>query len=201
VTDAKAIRFAAVLVALAGYALVFRIGESRIAARLAANAAIAEQIDADRRLFTTRTALERERGRLHAAIRTAETETERGALVARFLRDASVIASSHHVVITTVTAGAASAARVAPPTVPQGPTAPSTADRGTTDPFETISLDLVVEGRYADVLSTARALSASSYVLASVEIASLARKANASREPALTASLGIVLHRVAARPV
>lgn len=194
-TDAKAIRFAAVLVALAGYALVFRTGEARIAARLAANAEIAERINADRRLFTTRTALERERGRLHAALHAAETQTERSALVSRFLRDAAVIASLHRVTIATVTAGAAapSASAAALPAVGT--------NRGAAGPFETISLDIVVEGRYADVLATARSLSASSHVLASVEIASLARKATASAEPALTASLNIVLHRVAARPV
>jgi len=181
-TDAKAVRFAAVLVVLAGYTVVFRAGEARIAARLAENAQLAARLESARRLVANGAAYERERSRLQSALRSTNVHERPGVLLSGFLRHAASVAAAHHTIVTTVTAGGASARSLA-------------MDRAAAA-FETTAFELAVEGRYADVLATVRALSASPRVLASVEIVALARKDAGAPDSSLTASLRVTLHRL-----
>jgi len=185
-TDVKLVRFAAVLVVLSGYVFVFRAGEARVGARVAGNAAIAEQLRDGDRILRSRGALEQERARLRDRLRSAGPTSDRSVLVARFLRDAASTASVHRTAITAVAASG-----------PQTSAAPATdgaTHSGGAEPFDVIPLDMTVEGRYADVLATVRALSAGG-VLASVDIASLARKDAGAPNGELTASLHVGLER------
>lgn len=199
-TDAKAVRFAAVLVVLAGYVLVFRAGEGRIAARLAENAELAARLESGRRLVANGAALERERSRLRAALRNTNVRERPGVLLSAFLRHASSVAAAHHTTVTTVTAGGAPPRSLAIDRAAAGATGTVAARTTTaeTTAFETTVLELAVEGRYADVLATVRALSASRRVLASVEIVALARKDAGAADSLLTASLRVTLHRLGA---
>ena len=182
-TDAKLVRFAAVVVVLAAYVFVFRAGEARIAQRIDGNARIGERVRAGERKLLSRRHFEDERTRLHRELRSVELDAGRSALVARFLRDAARIAAEHHATIPTITATSAAGA---------GMTAPSAAY----GPFETITFELAVEGRYADVLATMRALSRTR-VLAAIELASLARKHAGGDDATLTAALHVALERLA----
>lgn len=199
-TDAKAVRFAAVLVVLAGYIVVFRAGEGRIAARLAENAELAARLESGRRLVANGAAYERERSRLQSVLRNTDRAERSSILFPAFLRRASSVAAAHHTIVTTVTAGGAppprslASDRVAAADF-RGPkpneTAPADAPA-----FETTAFELTVEGRYADVLGTVRALSTSPRVLASVEIVALARKDAGAADSSVTASLRVTLHRL-----
>jgi hypothetical protein len=205
VTDAKLLRFAAVLIVLAGYSFIFRTGEARIAERRDGNARIAEQLGADIRTTALRAALIDERARLRKRLRLADASSDRSTTVARFLRDAAALATSHRTAISAVTATGASAAVPA-----TGATGVSTAaavpgsERGSPavsseDPFDAIPLDMTVEGRYGDVLATVRALSADR-VLATVDVTSLVRKNAAAPDATLTAALRVVLERLGPVP-
>ena len=185
-TDAKVVRFAAVVVVLASYAFVFRGGEARITARLDENVRIGERLHAGERALASRTRIEARRTHARERLRAVELDASRSTLVARFLRDAASVAAAHHA---TIPAIAATGPQTAVPAVP--------ADAN--DPLETIPLEITVEGRYADVLATMRALSASR-VLAAVDVASLARKHADGPDATLTAALHVVLHRRASAP-
>ena len=180
-TDGKLVRFAAVVVVLAAYGFVFRGGERRITDRLDENARIVERLRAGERMLAARPRLEGERTRLRSRLRAVELDAGRSVLVARFLRGAAHIAASHHAVIPTI-----AAAGTANP-VAGAPNLPS-------EPLEAIPLELTVEGRYADVLATMRALSRMR-VLASVDLASLARKHADGPDATLTAALHVALQR------
>ncbi len=181
-TDAKLLRFAAVVVVLAGYVFVFRGGEGRITERLDENARIAERVRTSELALAARARFEADRTRLLGRLRAVELDAGRSALVARFLRDAARIAAAHHAAIPTITA-----AGVATPV--------SVAPSATNDPLESIPLEITVEGRYADVLATMRALSRSR-VLAAVDVASLARKHADGPDATLTATLHVALERL-----
>jgi hypothetical protein len=181
-TDAKLLRFAAVLIVLAAYVFVFRSGEARIAARLDENARTVERERAGERTLAARPDLERRRAHLHASLRAVDLDAARSALVARFLRDAARIAAAHHATIAAITAGGTQGTTVAP--------------RDSADPLEAIPLEITVEGRYAGVLATMRALSGSR-VLADVDVASLARKHADGADATLTATLHVGLERIA----
>jgi hypothetical protein len=207
----KLLRFAAVLTVLAGYVFVFRTGESRIGDQLAENARIAEQIAAAERTLASEPALETERRRLRGALVSVHLRGTRGAHVARFMREASGVLAAHRATIATIAVSAS-------PTVPTSATAPSsgpavsatTAVNGTpsasdavSDPLDAIALDVTIDGRYADVLGAIRALSRTG-AAASVDVLSLARKNADASEATLTATLHVVLHRLAdvrTRPV
>ncbi len=182
-TDAKLLRFAAVVVVLAAYAFVFRAGETRIADRLDENARILERLHAGERTLASSGRAEARRTQLRKRLRTVELDAGRSALVARFLRDAARIAAAHHATIPTIAAAG-----------PQN--APTAAPSEGHDLLEAIPLDVTVEGRYGDVLATMRALSASR-VLAAVDVASLARKHADGPDATLTAALHVVLQRLA----
>jgi hypothetical protein len=183
VTAAKLVRFAAVVVVLAAYAFVYRSGETRIAARLDENARIAERVSAGERTLASRPHLEAERRRRRGELRAVDLGGARSALVARFLHEAAGISAAHHAAIPTITAtGTMNAVTLAP-------NAPA-------DLLEAIPLEITVEGRYADVLATMRALSRSR-VLAAVEIASIARKHADGADATLTATLHVALERLA----
>ncbi|HYW54844.1 MAG TPA: hypothetical protein VE826_12810 [Dongiaceae bacterium] len=216
-TDTKIVRFAAVLVVLAGYVFVFRAGEERIGDRLAQNAQVLEQLRAGERSMASHAALESERAQLLARLRGPETAAERSALVATFLRDAAATATARRTTITAITASGAQAISTMSSTRPASATsgapagtsanaAPvaaagaSTASAVSDEPFDGIPLELTLEGRYADVLATVRALSAGR-VPASIELASLARKSSATPDATLTAALRVVLQRLVLAPV
>ena len=182
-TDAKLLRFAAIVVVLAAYVFIFRAGETRIAERLEENARIVERERAGERALASRPRLERQRAHLRDRLRAVDLDAGRSALVARFLRDAARIAAAHHATIPTITA-----------TGPQGTLAAAPGEPG--DPLEAIPLEIAVEGRYADVLATMRALSAAR-VLVAVDVASLARKHADGADATLTAALHVVLERIA----
>jgi hypothetical protein len=182
-TAAKLVRFAAVVVVLAAYALVYRSGETRIAARLDENARIAERVSAGERTLASRPHLEAERQRRRGELRAVDLDGARSALVARFLHEAAAIAAAHHAAIPTITATGTTNAVALAPNAP-------------VDLLEAIPLEVTVEGRYADVLATMRALSRSR-VLASVEIASIARKHADGADATLTAALHVALERLA----
>jgi hypothetical protein len=184
--DAKLVRFAAVLVVLAGYAFVFRAGEGRIAAQAAENVRSSERLDAGERALTGRAELERERDRLRAQLGPADLGRSRGDLVAGFVRAAAALARAHHCTIVAVAAAGAqsSALPIATAQVPH-------------EPFEAIALETTVEGRYADVLALVRALSAAP-VLAAVDIASFARKNADAPDPTVSALLHVAIQRLTA---
>jgi hypothetical protein len=187
-TDAKLVRFAAVLVVLAGYTFVFRSGEARIGAQAAENARTAERLAAGERALATRDALERERTRLRAQLRLADLASSRGELVARYVRDAAALASARRCAIVAIAASG-----------PQTFASAAVPARPADDPFEAIALETTVEGRYADVLSTIRALSASR-VLAAVDVASIARKNANAPDATVSAVLHVALERLAPLP-
>jgi hypothetical protein len=194
-TAPRLVRFAAVLVVLAGYLLVFRAGERRIGERVEENARIVERIGAAERTLASARALEGERARLRAGLHAVELGADRSALVARFVRDAARIAAARHTTIATIAAAGTTsrpAAGIANAAVSSVAALPNPADS-----FETIPLEVVVEGRYTDVLATVRALSRAP-VLAGVEIASLTRKNADAADTALTAALHVVLQRLSA---
>jgi Tfp pilus assembly protein PilO len=197
VTDAKVLRFAAVVVVLAAYAFIFRAGEARIAERLDENARIAERVRAGERTLASRPRVEARRTRLRAGLRTVELGADRSTLVARFLRDAARIAAAHHATIPAITATGPQIAATAPhiaATGQQNPASPEST--ASAEPLEAIPLELTVEGRYADVLATMRALSRSR-VLAAVDVASLARKHADGADATLSAALHVALERLA----
>ncbi len=178
-SDAKVVRFAAVIVVLASYLVVFRTGESHIADRLDENARIMDGLHAAERTVASRPLLEAERSRLRARLRAVDLEAGRSTLVARFVRDAALIAAQHRTVISAITAS------------------PGTASiDAASEPLQAIPLEITVDGRYADVLATIRALSVAR-VLTAVDVASLARKNAAAADPAVTAVLHVALQRLA----
>ena len=189
-TDAKIVRFAAVVAVLAAYVFVFRAGEARIADRLDENARIAERMRAGERTLASRPRFEADRRRLRGELRAVELDVARSALIARFLRSAAGIAAAHHAAIPTVTAGsiAGLATSGTNAAVPPG------------EPLEAIPLEITVEGRYADVLATMRALSRSR-VLAAVDVVSLARKHADGADATLTAALHVALERRASADI
>ena len=193
-TDAKLLRFAAVVVVLAAYVFVFRAGETRIAERLDENAQIVERVRAGERTLASRPRVEARRTRLRAGLRAVELDAGRSALVARFLRDAAYIAAAHHATIPAITA-------TGPQSTSIGTQPPAgSALTASNEPLEAIPLELTVEGRYADVLATMRAL-ARSRVLAAVDVTSLARKHADGADATLTAALHVVLERFASHQI
>jgi hypothetical protein len=191
---AQLLRFAAVLVALGGYVVVFRAGEERIAAQTAANAETAGRLVAAGRVLAARAGVERGRARLEGVGRSTGGEGPGETPIADISPDAAAIAAARRTKVTAVTANAAPPANCGPSArVPErGPCE--------TASFRTTAFDVAIEGAYADVLATVRALPAVSHGLASVEIVSLVRKSAALSGTTLTASLGVVLHRPA-RPL
>jgi Tfp pilus assembly protein PilO len=187
-TDVKLVRFGAVVVVLAAYVFIFRGGEARIAVRLGENARIAERVRAGERTLAARPRVEADRARLRAGLRSVDLAVDRSALVARFLRDAARIAVAHHAVIPAITSSGSTTANPA-----------ATAPNAPAEPLEAIPMDITVEGRYADVLATMRALSRAR-VLAAVGVASLARKHADGIDTTLTAALHVSLQRLATPP-
>lgn len=182
--DRRFLRFAALVLVLGGCLTVYHAGEQRLGARIAANAELAAQLDAAARVLAARPALEAERGRLQEQLRTVDLDSDRSSLVARFVHAAARIAVAHRTTVPAIAAsGSANASGAANAA-------------GSTTPFEAIPLELAVEGRYADVLTTIGALS-SSRVLASVDVVSLARKNADSDDATLVATLRVVLERFA----
>ena len=128
-TAAQAVRFAAVVVVAASYPLVLRTGEARVAAARADEFALSQRLRDARIALASAPFLARDRERARGRARRA-----RGAHddVARFVAGIARAAAARHAAVTAIVAAGA-------------PTAPS--------------LDVTLEGRFADVLTTIRALS------------------------------------------
>ena len=191
-TDVKLLRFASVVVVLAAYVFVFRAGEARIIARQDENARIAERVRAGERALAARGRVEALRTRLRENLRAVELEAARSALIARFLGDAARIAAAHHASIPTISAAGPQNVATATPSEPLRAS-------DVPEPLEMIPFEITVEGRYADVLATMRALSRSR-VLTAVDVASLARKHADGPDPTLSAAPHVALHRRAPAP-
>lgn len=195
-SDVKLVRFAAVIVVLASYVLVFRTGEARITDRLEENARIMDSLRAAQQTVAARPRLETERRRLRAHLHAVDLDADRGALVARFVRDAARIATAHRTTIAAITASGATASLA----VGAAAVSSAASSAAPSEPLQTIPLEVTVDGRYADVLATVRALSAAR-VLAAVDVASLARKNAAAADPAVTAVIHVALqHSAPAAP-
>jgi hypothetical protein len=184
------LRFAAVLIVLAGYAFVVRAGDARIAQRRAENVRDGERLRAAERILEAWPAAVAERGRLIAALRDVARAGGGGAPAARFLRDAAKLAAARRTTIAAVTAGAAPAPAVAGP--------PAGESRPADEPFAALPLEVTLEGRYADVLATIGVLSRSG-VPATVDVVALTRKAPPGA--AVSATLRVLLHHIAPRTI
>ena len=178
--SARLLRFGAVLVVLAGYVLIFRLDEDRIALRGAENATTLERIAAIDRTIASRPVLEHERRRLHAAMPTMLVRADRTELVARFVHDAARISTLDRTAIASIAAAA----------TPPGPTPTGSA--------ESTPLDLSVHGRFADVLKTVRDL-AGSRVPVSIDLTSLNRSNGDGDDATVVAGVHIVLERLTTR--
>lgn len=130
-------------------------------------------------MLASRARTEAEGRRVRDQLRAVALDGDRSTVVAHFLRDAARIAVVHRATITAIT-------NVSPAGAPAAPQARATLDA--------VPLDVTVEGRYADVLATMRALSRST-VPAAVELASLARKHVDGPDPTLSAALHVALQR------
>jgi len=170
------------LVAISGYALAFCLLEGRVEERANQVARSVDQLRADGRTQAQEPQLSRERERLRAQLAGMSIAGDPARIVARFVRDGERIASRHLVKITAISA---------PASAPQPGAAPSI----TADPLQTIPLDVVVEGRYVNLLAAFRELS-TTRVLAQVELASLARRNIDAPDATLSAALHVTLERV-----
>jgi Tfp pilus assembly protein PilO len=177
-SDVRLVRFAAVLLVLAGYLVVFRAGEQRLGTQISANAMLAAQLREASRVLASRAQLEPERNRLRERLRAVDLDGDRSALVARFVHAAARIALTNRTTIPTLAASGT----------------PSPVDPAA--PFETIPLELALEGRYENVLATIRALS-KARVLATVDVLSLARKNADAGDATLVATLRVLLEHLA----
>ena len=175
VRDAQAMWFAALLVLPVAFFSLFHIDELRIAQVERDNAKLVASAANDRALLAQAPALEHERASLQASLRTVVLDAEPTRLVALFVRDAARVASAHHTAITSIAAA--------------GAPAPS-------PPFDGVALDLIVEGKYQDVLATLRDLTRTQ-VLAQLDVSALGRK-DSSPGASLVATLHVVLNKLAA---
>jgi hypothetical protein len=174
-----------VVLALGGYLGVIRAGEHRIAQERALEASLAVRLDAAERRLRAQPAAARLRDALRQHVRRFALEGDESALVARFVRNAAAIAARDEVRIVAIAADPAP--RVDQPATPGA--APS--------PFAVTSLDLTLEGRYANVLRTARELS-QGRVLARVALEEIARTQRDGPGPKVTARLRVQVERLAA---
>ena len=193
--DANAVWFASAAVVFAAYALVLRPGEARVAERMDEIARTTAQLRAGERLLASQPQLEAERRRLAAMLgRIDATDTTQ--LVARFVRDAARVAARHRALIVAIAASGTPPASAQPHKAASAGTTEATEATGATAGPECVAtLDLTIEGRYADVLAALRELS-SAHVLAAVDVASIARKSADASDPTVSAALHVVLERI-----
>lgn len=174
---ARAGAFAALLIVLAGFALIVRPLESAIGERYAdvdaARASLERSVALTRRI----PALLRERDGLRAHLRRLHLADRRAAMLERFLRTVSGVARTDGIAVVRV------AAAVPPPfsAVPHPAPAPL---------LEEVPLELTVRGRYGDLIRAARELGAGE-LAAHVTIASLG---GAERRPGAPALLSATFH-------
>lgn len=194
------------VVSVSGYALGFRLLEGRIDERAVEIARSADQLRADGRVQASAPQLAGERERLRRELARVSMTGERSRLVARFVYDAARITARLHTKITAISGAApvpfdpVSAPSPLPPMRSRDETIIGSASLHaatiTADPFESIPLEVVIEGRYVNLLAALRELSATR-VPAHVELGSLARKNVDAPDATLTASLHVTLERLA----
>ena len=172
--EAQAMWFAAVLVLPVAFLTLFRVDDLRIDAAQRRNADLVASAARDQALLAQAPALERERAALDSALHVVALDAKPTRMVALFVRDAAKVAAAHHTIVTSIAASA--------------PPAP-------TPPFDSVALDLSIEGRYADLLATLRDLTRMR-VLATVDVTALGRK-DAAANARLVASVHVVLSRLA----
>jgi hypothetical protein len=152
----------AVLAALAASAVLVQACEQRIAERFDGNAQLRAAIAADVAAAAERAALSAQRNRLSRELGPVLSAQDATSRSAAFVREAAAIALGHHTRVTAVVSAERTSAVVL---------RPSSAD----DPKRGLAYEVTLEGRYADVLATLRALSQARFP-AAIEIASLTRK-------------------------
>ena len=172
--EAQAMWFAAVLVLPVAFLTLFRVDELRIDAAERHNADLVASAARDQALLAQEPALERERAALDSALHVVALDAQPTRMVALFVRDAAKVAAAHRTVVTSIAAAAPPAAM---------------------PPFDSVGLDVSVEGRYADLLATLRDLTRMR-VLATVEVTALGRK-DAATNARLVASVHVLLSRLA----
>jgi len=155
--------FACLLLAVAGYSLVYRPYESAITDAFASRESIAFAIDQNRTLLARRTALENLRDNLERLLEELDLHDDAQTLVARYVRDAARLSSAHHVRITALQP-------LVTPHTPETQTALAAGPAA----LAATPLDLTLEGTYGDLLATIRGLS-QDRILASVDLESLER--------------------------
>lgn len=191
----KLLWLGAVLVLLAGYVFVHRSFEIRIAEQIAESETIALALDRNEVVLRGRSALERQQHRFEAVLGSVDLHAEHSALVARFIHEAVRIGNEHRVRVVQI-----DGARGGPATLYSPPAADESAASADRPLFDTVLLEVTLEGMYLDVLSAMRELSRMR-VLVQVDIAAIER-ITASQEsgPLVTAHLHVAVERLLDRP-
>jgi hypothetical protein len=170
---------AGALAAIAASALLAQALERRIAERVEENASLRAAIAADLTAVAERAALSTQRERLTRELGPVLSVQDATARSAAFVREAAAIARRHRTRVSAVASAERESAFGA---------RPSSAD----EPSGGLSYEVTLEGRYADVLATVRALS-HARLPAAVGIASLTRKNPSALDATLVAALHVNL--------
>ncbi len=165
------------VVAAIGSASAGVFAQSRIDRAASNLTVLAAQLDATLRLVAARRSVDDARAVLTARLRRPGAPSASDEMVARFLRDASASAERHRTAIA-------------------GVAAPGTPAVAPHDGFESVPLELTLDGRYADVLAMMRDISAGT-VPARVELVTLAHKGAGPDGTTLEATLRADLIRLA----
>jgi hypothetical protein len=183
----------AVVVFLAGYFLVYRSFEDRIAANYGATADVVDALRHNDMTLAHRPALEEADRRLRAALQAVDLRSDRAAIVASFVRETARVAAVHNVGVSAIE-GPRGDVRMAPRTRPTDIVAQAPVAL-----FETIPLDLTINGSYRDLLTTIGDLS-HARVLAQIDLISIERLPVAGKNHPLTARLQVTLERLRTQP-
>lgn len=172
--DAQLVWLAALLVVVAGYFLVFRTLEERIAGENAATENIVATLTGNAAIVRERPALEQRKRDIDARLRGLALHGDRATSMAAFIQECARIASVHYVRVAAIDA---SRADVRP--------------AGSHDAFEGLALDLTLLGDYRGLLAAIRDLS-HARTLAQIDISSIERRT--ARKASDTRALEVRLH-------
>ena len=180
-------------------------------ATLAATAETAAlEIAANEKVLRTKPKLVHEHRTIDEILSHVDLSGDTPSTVAHFLRELDRTARSRGVRLVSIASGvagrdAATSARVAPaPNATMGPganAASSLVPAPPADPFDAVPLDVVVEGRFVDVIGLVRSLAADR-TLVTIEVRSIIRASGQQTAvPRLTSTLGITLYHRAREAV
>lgn len=200
----------AAMILVGGFVLSSHWFEASRAALAATAEAAALEISANENVLRTKQKLVHEQRTLDEILSRVELSGDTPSTVAHFLRDLDRTARSRGIRLVSIVSGgagrdAATSVHVAPaptPTMVPGSAATSSLVSAVgADPFDAIPLDMVVEGRFADVIGLVRSLAAGS-TLVTIEVRSIIRASGRQTTvPRLTATLGITLYHRARQAV